>query len=213
MGLLVNCPRGEAIADVPISDCPESLGQIQKVVFQRVNSAAGTKNKFVIATADPSLLASWTPLLAASDGTKVVQSPYIQSPENEPGESKEYGGGNETLSGIPIVIGRDHTPFTGNLLRVPQSTIKELKKLQGEVLAVYFIDEFGRIAGLVDDHTTPTEFRGVPITSLFIGDKKLGGFEGIDMNAIKFNLYPNWSDDLHMITPSDFDALTELVTP
>ena len=126
MSLLCNCPVGAELVDIPISDCPDSLGQVQKVVFQRIFSTGSTKNAFVAATADPKLKASWTPLLAAADGTKVVQSPYIQAPTTEPGAARTYGGGNETLGGVELIIGREATSFTGNILRSAQKAIKAM---------------------------------------------------------------------------------------
>lgn len=213
MGLLVNCPLGASLGDIPLEDCPESLGQIQKVVFQRIFSASGVKNKFVIATADPAVLASWTPLLAAVDGTKVVPSPFISAPVVEAGAAREYGGGNETVSGIPITIGREPSTFTANILLTAQKTIEALKTYQGDNVGVYLVDEYGRIVGLTDDHDTPTEFYPIPISSLFVGDKVLGNLEGVDMNAIAWKFAPNWSDKLEIVKPTDFEALTALVTP
>jgi hypothetical protein len=217
MGLLVNCPQGAAINDVSIVRCPESIGQVQKVTFQRVYSTGSTKNKFIVTSANPNLLASWTPLLAAADGTKVVQTPYIQAPVTEPGAAREFGGGNETLGGIPIIIGREATTFTGNVLLTSQATIAELKTYQQEALngglGVFLNDEYGRVIGIADDVDTPTEIYPIPIASLFVGDKMLGGLEGADLNAISWRFPPNWSDKLVIVTPTDFNALTDLVTP
>jgi len=217
MGLLVNCPQGAAIADVGIARCPESVGQIQKAVFQRLFSTGAVKNKFEVDTANPNLLASWTSKLSAVDGTKVVQTPYIQAPTTEPGAAREFGGGNETLGGIPIIIGREPTTFTGNLLFTSQATIAELKEYQQEALngglGVFLNDEFGRIIAVADDVDTPTEIYPIPIAGLFVGDKSFGGLEGADMNQIMWKFLPNWSDKLVIITPSDFNALTDLVTP
>lgn len=209
MTLLCNCPQDAAVADVPVTDCPESLGQIQKVILQRVFSTGNTKN----AIADPLVIASWTPLLAAADGTKVVQSPYLTSPDTEPGAARTYGGGNVTLGGIEINIGREPTAFTGIILRNPQDVIKALKTYQCENVGVWLVDEYGRIACIVDDRDTPTEYYPIPISGLFVGDKDLGGLEEPDMNAIMWKFFPNWSDDLVILTPSDFNALTDLVTP
>ena len=97
MGLICDCPLGAALPDVPLSDCPESFGQIQKVLFQRMESTAGKKNEFVELTNSIKELSSWSTLLQASDGTKVVPSPFITAPNNEPGAARTYGGGNETL--------------------------------------------------------------------------------------------------------------------
>ena len=86
-----NCPVGASINNIPLSDCPEDFGQIQKLILQRVFSSGTTKNKFstLSGAGAPDLLASWTPLLAAADGTKVVQTPFIQSPANEAGAKRE----------------------------------------------------------------------------------------------------------------------------
>lgn len=213
MSLLCNCPAGAALSNIPISECPESFGQVQKVIFQRIFSTGSTKNSFVAATADPKLKASWTPLLAAADGTKIVQSPYIQAPTTEAGAAKTYGGGNETLGGIEIIIGREPTSFTGNILRSTQDTIAALKTFMCETVGVYLVDEFGRIGALVDNRTTPTKYFPIPIQGLFVGDKSLGGLEAPDMNVISWKFFPNWSDNLVILTPTDFNALTDLATP
>ena len=100
---LCTCPAAEALTTIPSAGCPESLGQIQKIAFQRLRKADGTKNSF---TSQNSILlkASWTALMAASDGTKIVLSPYVQAPTNEPGSPRTFGGGNETLGGVEIII-------------------------------------------------------------------------------------------------------------
>ena len=38
------CPQSAALQTIPASGCPESFGQIQKVVFQRLYKADGSKN-------------------------------------------------------------------------------------------------------------------------------------------------------------------------
>lgn len=213
MAILCKCPEGPAIADIPISQCPESFGQIQKVAFQRIFKTGSTKNQFAATTEDPKLLASWTSLLAAADGTKVVQSPYISAPTTEPGAAREYGGGNETVGGIPIIIGREPTSFSGNILRTNQGTIAAMKSLECENVGVFLIDEHGNIGLLVDNRETPKFYSPIPIQGLFIGDKALGGKEAPDMNSISWKFFPNWSDNLVMLSPSDFNALTDLATP
>lgn len=213
MGLLSGCPRGAALNAVPIENCVESIGQVQKGIVQRIRKADGTKNFFDVATADPSVLASWTPLLAAADDTKVVQTPFFAQPEFEPGAARKYGGGNATLGGIEIVIGREPTAVTAMFLRTAQKTIKALKTYMVEEVGIFLVDEYGRLIGLGDGAETPTKIYPIPVNGLFVGDKKLGGLEDIDSNAFEFSLYPNWSDNLVIITPTDFDALNDLKTP
>lgn len=198
--------------DIPASYCPESFGQIQKVAFQRLYKSTGEKNLF---KADASIgkKASWTPLLSADDDTKIVISPYIQAPTAEAGAARTFGGGNETLGGIEEIVGREPTTFTGVMRKLPQKIIKALKELQceswGDNLGVYLFDGNGAI-GAIQDAKTATTHYPIPIRSLFIGDKTLGGYEAPDSNNIQWAFLPNWSDDLAFIVPDDFNPLTDL---
>lgn len=198
--------------DIPVSNCPESFGQIQKVAFQRLYKSTGEKNSFTT-TAGIGKKASWTPLLSADDDTKIVISPYIQAPTAEAGAARTFGGGNETLGGVEEIVGREPTPFTGVMRKLPQKIIKALKGLQceswGNNLGVYLFDENGAI-GAIQDAKTATTHYPIPIRSLFIGDKTLGGYEAPDSNNIQWAFLPNWSDDLAIIVPEDFNPLTDL---
>lgn len=213
MSLLCACPESAAPASIDNVSCVESIGQIQKVLFQRLYSAPGTKNEITIGTSNPNVLATWTPLLAAADGTKVVPTPYLSAPNVEPGAAREFGGGNETRGGIPLIIGREPTSVTTQMYRVPQSVIEQIKTYQCESVGVFLIDEYGRLIGLTDDHAAPTKFAPIPLAGLFVGDKMLGGLESVDMNALNWRFFPNWSDKLHVVAPTDFNGLSDLVTP
>lgn len=210
---ICKCPAGTALPDIPVTNCPESFGQIQKVAFQRLRKSDGEKNKFET-SAEIEKKASWTPLLSANDDTKVVISPYIQAPTAEAGAPRTFGGGNETLGGIEEIVGREPTSFTGVMRKLPQKVIKAMKDLQceswGENLGVYLFDENGAI-GAIQDPTTATTYYPIPIRSLFIGDKTLGGYETPDSNNIQWAFLPNWSDDLAIVAPEDFNPLTDLI--
>jgi hypothetical protein len=153
--------------------------------------------------------------MAKTDGEKVVISPYIQAPTQEAGAPRTFGGGNETLGGVEIVIGREPSTFTGVLRAVPQSVIKAMKDLQceaqGDNLGVYLFDENGNIGCLkVQTGTNTYEFRPIPIRAFFVGDKSFGGLEEPDSNAIQWSFLPNYSDDLAIVAPTDFNPLTDL---
>jgi hypothetical protein len=209
---ICKCPAAAALPNIPNFTCAESFGQIQKVAFQRLYKSTGEKISFTT-TAGIGKKASWTPLLSAKDDTKVVVSPYIQAPTAEAGAARTFGGGNETLGGVEEIVGREPTPFTGVMRKLPQKIIKALKELQceswGDNLGVYLFDENGAI-GAIQDAKTATTHYPIPIRSLFIGDKTLGGFEAPDSNAIQWTFLPNWSDDLAIIVPEDFNPLTDL---
>ena len=209
---LCTCPAAAALTTIPSAGCPESFGQIQKIAFQRLRKADGTKNSF---TSQNSILlkASWTALMAASDGTKIVLSPYVQAPTNEAGSPRTFGGGNETLGGVEIIIGREPTTFSAVIRSVKQDVIKAMKELQCEAqadnLGVFLIDENGAVE-CIKDETTEGTFYPIPIRSLFIGDKSHGGLEAPDSNAIQFAFLPNYSDNLSIQVPTDFNPLTDL---
>ena len=203
------CPIGAHIADLEIDECKESLGQLQKVFFQRRYKTAGTLNSID----DPTKKASWSTLLSASDGTKVTVSPYIQNPSTEPGASRTFGSGNQVLGGVPIVLGREATAFTGTIYQESQKVIAQMKNYECEDIALWLIDENGNIGCLVDDFDDPTKYMPIPVRSFFVGDKSLGGYEEPDSNSISWSFLPNWSDKFYIIKREtlDFNPLTDIV--
>ena len=205
------CPAEAKLTTIPAVTCTESFGQIQKIAFQRLTTN-GAKNSFTSAT-PITTLASWSSLLTANDSTKIVVSPFVQAPTNEAGAARTFGGGNETLNGIEEIIGREPSTFSAVLRRIPQATIKIMKELQcdsyADNLGVYLFDEAGNIEALADPNTAGTYYP-IPVRSLFIGDKSHGGLESPDSNAISWSFLPNYSDDLAIVTPTDFNPLTDL---
>lgn len=216
---LCSCPAATALTTIPAVGCAESFGQIQKVAFIRLKKADGTVNSFVDGTTTGiNKLAAWTEKMALTDGGKVVISPYIQAPTQDGGDARTFGGGNDTLGGVEIVIGRNPSTFSGVMRAVPQAVIKAMKELQCEAsadnLGVFLFDENGNIEGIkkVTSGTPDTvEYLPIPIRSLFIGDKIHGGLEAPDSNAISWSFLPNYSDDLSIVAPDDFNPLTDLV--
>lgn len=213
MSLICQCPAAAAIATIPNVVCPENFGQIQKVAFQRLRQADGTRNSFT-SSAAITALASWTALLAATNGTKIVVSPYINAPADSGGDARMTSGGNDDLGGIPQVLGGNPVQFDGQMRGVPQSVIKTMKELQCEAqagnLGVFLFDENGKIEA-IKDATTATTFYPIPIRALFIGSKIHGNFDAKDSNAISWQYPDNYSDDLAIVTPTDFNPLTDLI--
>ena len=213
MSLICQCPAAAAITTIPAVTCPENFGQIQKVAFQRLRKADGTKNSFTNAAAITAL-ASWTALMAAADGSKIVVSPYINAPADSGGDARRTGGGNDDLGGISQVLGANPVQFDGSLRSVPQAVIKVMKELMCEAqagnLGVFLFDENGKIEA-IQDATTLTTYYPIPIRSLFIGSKIHGNFDAKDSNAISWMYLDNYSDHLAIVTPNDFNPLTDLI--
>lgn len=206
MGLNCGCPAGASLPDIETPQCKETLGQVQRLIIQRTYNSDGTINTI----ASPTQKASWQPLLTASNGTKVVVTPYVENPTTEPGAKRTFGSGNQVLGGIPRIIGSEPTSFTSFLYALPQSVIKELKKLMCETISIGLIDEYGRIAMKANYAASGGEVESYslfPVHGFFVGDKSLGGLEEEDANALEFNLKPNWSDDLVIVKPVDFNGL------
>jgi hypothetical protein len=168
---------------------------------------------------NPALIANWTALLAATNATKPVQSPYLAEPVSEAGAKRTYGGGNATPGGITFNIGREPQTFEAKMLSVNQAAVKALKTFQVgsggngvTSIGVIPVNEAGQM--MFDSNglaTTNLDLWPIPVYSLFIGDKTLGGLEAVDHNMISFELKPNWSDNIVIVTPTDFNALEDLV--
>ena len=212
MGLNCGCPVGTHLEAITDQQCKSSFGQIQKLLIQRRLDGHGDLNK--IDAADIIKKAAWTALIGAGDDTAVVVSPELSNPETEPGNARTFGGDNQTPGGIQIIVGREATQFTGAFYELDQSVIKTMKTYQCEDVVVYFVDEYGNIGCLVAgvSQGAATHYKGVPIKSLFIGDKDFGGLTDPDSNIISFNMLPNWSDDFVIIKQSsmDFNPVVDL---
>ena len=214
MSLICQCPAATALTTIPNVQCPENFGQIQKVAFQRLRQADGTVNKFTTAS-DIKLKASWTALIALNNNTdtKVVISPYINAPTDGGGDARMSSGGNDDLGGIPVVLGGNPVTFEGQIRQVPQNVIKIMKELQCEAaagnLGVFLFDENGNIEALAG--STTGDYLPIPIRALFIGSKIHGNYDAKDMNTISWQYPDNYSDNLDIITPTDFNPLTDLI--
>lgn len=213
MSLICQCPAAAAIPTIPNVTCPENFGQIQKVAFQRLRKADGTPNRFSN-TASILLKASWTAQLTPSDGGKIVISPYINSPADSGGDARMTSGGNDDLGGVAQVLGGNPVQFDGQIRSVPQSVIKAMKALECEAnagnLGVFLFDENGKIEAIKDTAATDS-YSPIPIRGLFIGSKIHGNFDAKDSNAISWQYPDNYSDDLVIVAPTDFNPLTDLI--
>lgn len=207
---ICSCPIATALPTIPSVSCAQDFGQIQKIAFQRIHSKDATLNSFT--TGDTSAiekLAAWQKLIAATDGTKISVTPYVEAPTADGGDAITFGGGNETLGGVTKNIGRNPVTMTFALRQYPQEVIKALKEIQCETdLGVFFFNGDGQILAK-QDADTPTTYYPIPIQSLFVGDLLLNGLETPDSNTLSFSLAPNYSDAVAIVTP-DFNPLTDL---
>jgi hypothetical protein len=201
MSSIIGCPRPTYMASIvtELNPCAVNLAQIQKMVFWR-RGGGGT-----IASAITS--AFWTAQLALTTTGKPVVSPFVTGKVTA-GDTREFGGGNETKNGIPIPIGNNPTVAEFNVYQADQDTIALLKAIQKEPLDVIFINENGQF--YYNDAQT-LAFTGFPIDGLSVSDVSGGEFGGVITNKIKFYLAPNWSDSAELSAATTF-ALTLINT-
>ena len=212
---ICDCPGAPALTTILRATCKQNLGQLQRFLFQRpghVFDAAGTPTPNPIDT-----LASWTPLFAANNDTKVVSSPYVENfviPRAE--RITEGGGDNSTIDGREIHLGWGAISALGQVAEVPGNIIKSIKKLMCEAdLVVYPINQYGQIIGidaegLAEDGTPSGKVTGIPISSFFVSDLDNNGLNTRDKGDFGFSLDFGWRDDLVMVKPDDFNAKTAL---
>ncbi|MCK9220213.1 MAG: hypothetical protein M0P47_09215 [Bacteroidales bacterium] len=209
-----NCPVGTYLTPPGTQTCPESIGQLQKLIFQRQSSTVGYGTGTTILSE-----ATWTAAKGLTETTpndKIIISPFISGFTPELGKAKEYGSGNEVRDGIPIIFGTEPTKVTLKLFEPTDSVIRNLKTLACESISIGFVNEKGQIvcyptvaaSGLPDAGPgATTVYFGWPVNAFHVSDRFLGGLDGPDYVEISFSLKPGWSDYLDIITPTDFSGL------
>lgn len=198
------CPStGAALAT--LGETCQSLGEIQKVAFQRIWKGV-TKNNFSIN--DAKTKANWDSAIAKTDSEKITISSLLYGEEKiTPGEARED---DATLGGIAEIIGSTPTEFSAQIKKQHQKWIEKMKPYMGDNIGVYLFDEHGQIGCLVDDQDNPTTYYPIPIKGLFIGDLATGNYNSLQSNAIQWKFLPNWSDKFVTFKPSDFNPVHDL---
>jgi len=202
-----NCPLPTHLEDIGAQGCPFNVGQIQRVIITR---ASNSTFPLTIASADPAVLATWTPLLTAADDTKVVKTPLVGGNPAIVGGSAITQGGNDnsTLNGEVEVTGTESSVFTADFKDLEPAIAKAIKDLKCESVKVFFVNDSGDIIGISKDSGTTFDGLTVNGKSFFLSDRNNSGFGQKDVNTLSFNLAPGWDDYLMKVTPTDFNALT-----
>lgn len=197
------CPLPAAITTIPDVTCGLSIKQIQKFIIAR------RSDQLIATLASAALLASWTPLLAAVDNTKVQVSPFVESVVIPPSEPiLEGGDDNTTIDGAPIVVGAGQIRATGLFAELSSAALVALKTYNCESdLMIGFINQDGKIWGSSPDGV---KFTLLPITSFFVSDAGNEGLNTRDKSPVGFNLRYGWRDKLVAVVPTDFDARFDL---
>ncbi len=152
------------------------------------------------------LKATLTPLLAATASTKVVLTPTfggLTFPESVP----TYEGQNDNLypDGAGVLVPGNPVVTQMVFTNKDSATRMALKGLmsEGDGLWFYPVNRFGQII-------MHTDGSGIEMLSPGISDMESEGLNKPNRFKLVFSLPYGWSDNLTIVTPTDFAARTIL---
>ncbi len=163
-----NCPLPTELQDIGAQGCPFNVGQIQRVIITRANNSVFP---VTIASSDPAVIGTWTPLLSANDDTKVVKTPLVGGNPAIVGGSAITQGGNDnsTLNGEVEVTGTESSVFTADFKDLEPAIARAIKLLKCEsvvfslgglaCVSCWYPNEFQSVSCDTCD-TSPTRERG-----------------------------------------------------
>jgi hypothetical protein len=193
-----DCPVPTVAASLPTIDpCPTDTGQIQRLIFVD----RGTEYPIASLTSET----FWSDKqISTAANDKAIFTPLIGNPEFEPGDALEFGGGNETINGIPLIVGNDPTTFNFRFYSPQKGMIKALKVLTCRQIDVFMLNENNQCAYNEKTTTTAT---GFPVQSFNIMDLRPGGYSEPDYHAARLSLEEDWSDDYALTAQFDWDPM------
>lgn len=165
---------------------------------------------------DITVLADWQPKLSATDETAEIVTPFIGGDATiTPGDAITTGGGdNSTLGGITRVDGTNPSSVSFRFDGLSAKQEKAFKELNCRTdLTVKFFNEDANMvvrdaSGLNDGSAG---YGGFKVRTYHFGGRSNQGFGTKDSFVMTFQLDDNWSEDMAIVAPSDFNPLTDLV--
>ena len=230
--LACSCPIGD-FPKLTDCECKSNFGQVQKLIFVRLDSSDFTTPSRVrtdlgayegclaLVTVDFQdedegavvFVTDESPDgMILSSGDTVI-TPFVSAPEQEAGEARTFGGGNDTPDGIEEYLGTSPSTFTFRANGWPQSVIKQLKEFvcfaQSGLLGVYFINGEGKIEGIYAvDENDDKWLDPIPVRSMTVTDKVHGNYDEPDNNIITITLDENYSE--HLVAAVDTNGINAL---
>lgn len=197
------CPPPTALADIPANTCPVQFDQIVRFAIQRSGQASFTAVTIKV-------VATWTPLLAADDNTKVVLTPLFAEMVLPQSTALTAGGNdNTTVNGIPDYNGEGFVSVTGQIRGLSAAQAEALRSytsesisnsIGGSNLEIIFINRYGTF---IVDAT-----HGFKVYNFRLSSVGSEGLNAKNKHQFGFDLAPGWDKGAVMIKPTDFDPLT-----
>lgn len=209
MNDLFVCPNPATLASAPNPSCPVRFDQIQKMGIRRITGRAA------LTTATILLAANITTLLAATDDTKLLISPWLldlKIPNSEP--LKEGGNDNTTINGVPRLNGLGFVNVPFMMENVDATTAAAMRALASESansapgttnLEGFFFPKDGR---LIIDNPSGTVAVGFKLYNFVVSDVGSEGLNKPNTFKCSFDMEPLWSKTFKVVTPTDWNPLT-----
>ncbi len=212
------CPLDASLQEIPDQDCPENIGQIQRLFFARKGQIKFDLNdplQNLPATIQgagntPDAESPWLVLFAAADDTKVIKTPFStgggESAINPGGLVTQGGGDNTFFSGATKVTAINPSDGTIRFDSLSAEVIAALRKLICEnELEVWFINQQNNIIGSKNDADI---FSGFLATNVVLCSLSNQGYGTLDSNTLTFQLPYDWDETKHFIAPTNWSPLS-----
>lgn len=195
----MGCPASTALTLGNI-DCLINITEVDKLLIRRRGQAD-------IALAALNLKAGVDALLAASDSTKLILTPFLYNSAIEPGGVITD---DKKLMGISVVVGEEPSKMTAKL-RLTSAIYAELKDMEDEIgLEAILINQDGSL--FAKDGVASDTFTGIPFESMFTSATRVGGHGTADENDFELSFKSDWFENLEVIKADtlDYKALYDI---
>lgn len=204
------CPTTSGtLATVPAGSCINTLDQTQRIAFQVQQSTPS----FISAntgTGSYALQATWTPLLAATNATKIILTPIITGLTIPPNEVLEDTNEN-FINGLPQHLGFGNVTITGQFLNADPAVIEALRgnltSQSGQNAGItsiwaYLLGKNKRVTGV----TSGSNLAGIPMYNITISDVGSEGLRKQNIHNFRAVVPAEWSANLKTLVAS-FDPI------
>lgn len=209
---MASCKRPDALTTISKVDCPVDFGQFVALLFQRAQPSPTFASEAALKA-----LASWTPLLTATDGTKVIKTPLFAGfvvPGSEPQYADENS--NASIDGAGYFTGFNAVKATGTFSGIPSAVKSQLALVQDESAAgldpgmtFFGVLGDGRIVYDLDTSGSSSVIRGIPFSNFYVGSLQLDGYKAKNKNAFGLSLPGDWDKNIQVVQPG-FNPRTAL---
>lgn len=196
------CKRPDALTAISKFDCAVHFGQLVALLIQRGQDTPSFANEAAL-----KLLATWTPLLAAPDETKIIKTPEFAGfvfPGSEPQYTDENS--NNSIDGNGYFTGFNSVKPTGKFVGIPSALKAQLSLISDESrpgldpgTTFFGITGDGRLIYDLDENGA---IRGIPFVNFYVGSLASQGLKANNENAFGLTLPGEWDKNVQIVKPS-----------